>query len=137
MLELVFFTKCSERGLMVTDLVSVPLSWSDYHLIKCNLSVALPPRREHGPILMDCPRRLLDPLRFQDTMRGIPAVLSGAPVKALVDVWVAAVTRAVDIVASKRPLSRRAWVLVYSGPTRNEAKQELARVHLEKGTNGL
>ena len=51
-LDLVFSTEQREFDLMVTDLVSVPLSWSDHHLIKCNLSVALPPRREHGPILM-------------------------------------------------------------------------------------
>ena len=39
-LDLVFSTECSEHGLMVTDLVSVPLSWSDHHLIKCNRTMA-------------------------------------------------------------------------------------------------
>ena len=110
MLDLVFSTEWSEHGLMVTDLVSAPLSWSDHHLIKCNLLVALPPHRKHGPILMVHPRRLLDPLRFQDTMRGIPADLSGTPVKALVDGWLAAATRAIDTIAPKRPLRRRAWL---------------------------
>ena len=70
-LDLVFTTTWNERDLMVTDLVSVPLSWSDHHLIKCNLSVALPPRREQGPISMVHPRRLLDPAGFQDAMRGV------------------------------------------------------------------
>ena len=51
-LNLIFSTERSECGLMVTDLVSVPLSSSDHHLIKCNLSVALPPCREQGPILV-------------------------------------------------------------------------------------
>ena len=66
MLDLVFSTAQSECGLMVTDLVSVPLSWSDHHLIKCNLSVALPPRREHRSILMVHLQRLLDPLGFHE-----------------------------------------------------------------------
>ena len=86
MLDLVFSTNWSEHGLMVTDLVLVPLSWSDHHLIKCNLSVALPPaRREQGPISMVCPRRLLDPVGFHDAMRGVMADLVGAPIEALVD----------------------------------------------------
>ena len=66
--------------------------------------MALSPRREDGSILMVCPRRLLDPVGFQDTMRGIPAELSGAPVEALVDGWFAAITRAIDTIAPKRPL---------------------------------
>ena len=53
------------------------------------------------------PQRLLDPSRFQDTMRGIPANLSGAPVKALVDSRIVT-TRAIDTIAHKRPL-HRAW----------------------------
>ena len=63
-LDLVFTPEQSECGLMVTDLVLVPLSWSDHCLSKCNLSVALPPCREQGPILMVHPRRLLDPIGF-------------------------------------------------------------------------
>ena len=43
-LDLVFSTERSECGLMMTDFGSAPLSWSDHHLIKCNLSVALPLR---------------------------------------------------------------------------------------------
>ena len=42
-LDLVFSTNGSESGLMVTDLESVPLSWSDHHLMKCTLKMALPP----------------------------------------------------------------------------------------------
>ena len=93
---------------MVTDLVSVPLSWSDHHLIKCNLSVALPPCKEQRPILMVHPLRLLDPIGFQDSMRGIPADLTGAPVKALGDGWLAAATRAIDMITPKHPLHCRA-----------------------------
>ena len=83
-LDLVFSTSWSECGLMVTDLESVPLSWSDHHLIKCSLIMALPPCREQGPISMVRPRRLLDPVGFQDAMRGVTADLAGAPVEALV-----------------------------------------------------
>uniref|UniRef100_A0ABM5FRX5 Endophilin-A1 isoform X1 n=1 Tax=Pogona vitticeps TaxID=103695 RepID=A0ABM5FRX5_9SAUR len=107
-LDLVFSTNWSECDLMVTDLVSVPLSWSDHHLIKCNLSVALPPHREQGPISMVRPRRLLDPVGFQDAMRGVTADLADAPVEALVDTWSIAATRAIDMIAPKHPLQRRA-----------------------------
>ena len=41
MLDLVFSSEQRECGLMVTNLVSIPLSWLDHHLIKCNLTVAL------------------------------------------------------------------------------------------------
>ena len=51
-LDLVFSTNGSESGPMVTDLESVPLSWSDNHLIKCTLKMALPPCKEQGPIVM-------------------------------------------------------------------------------------
>ena len=68
----------------------------------------LPPCREQGPILMIRPRRLPDPMRFQDTMRGIPVALPGAPVEALVDGCFSAATRAVDTIAPKHPLRSRA-----------------------------
>ena len=42
------------------------------------------------------PRKLLDLIGFQYTMRGIPVNLAGVPVKALVDGWFTAATRAVD-----------------------------------------
>ena len=54
------------------------------------------------------PRRLLDPVGFQDTMRGVMADLAGAPVEAMVDSWFAAMARAVDTIAPQRPLQRRA-----------------------------
>ncbi|XP_078233414.1 uncharacterized protein LOC144583475 [Pogona vitticeps] len=107
-LDLFFSTNWSECGLVVTDLVSVPLSWSDHHLIKCNLSVALPPCREQAPISMVRPRSLLDPVGFQKAMRGVSADLAGAPVEALVDSWSSAATRAIDTIAPKRPLLLRA-----------------------------
>ena len=40
-------------------------------------------------------------------MRGIPVVLSGAPVEALVDGWFSAATRAIDTIAPKHPLRSR------------------------------
>ena len=108
MLYLFFSTNWSEHYLMVTDLVSVPLSWLDHHLIKCNLLMALPPHREQGPILMIHPQRLLDSIGFQDTMRGIAADLVGAPVEALVDGLATATTRPVYTIAPKHPLQCRA-----------------------------
>ena len=108
MLDLVFSTSWSECGLMVTDHESVPLSWSDHHLVKFSLKMALPPRREQGSISMVRPRRLLDPTGFQNAMRGVTADLADAPVEALVDSWFTAATRAVDMIAPKRPLQRRA-----------------------------
>ena len=47
--------------------------------------MALPPRREQGPIVMVRPRRLLDPNGLQDAMRGVTADLAGAPVETLAD----------------------------------------------------
>ena len=44
----------------------------------------------------------------QDAMRGIMADLAGAPVKALVDGWFTAATRAIDTIMPKRPLQCRA-----------------------------
>ena len=69
--------------------------------------MALPPRREQGPIVMVHPRTLLDPIGFQEAMRGVTADLAGAPVKALVDGWSATGARAVDTIAPKRPLRHR------------------------------
>ena len=48
---------------------------------------------------------VLDPVGFQDAMRGVSADLAGA----LVDGWFTAATRTVDTIAPKRPLQRRAW----------------------------
>ena len=109
MLDLVFGAEQRECAPMVADSVSAPLSWLDHHLIKCSLSVALPFRRELGPFKMVRPHRLLDPDGFQDIMWGILADLVGAPVNALVDGWYTAATKAVDMIATKRPLCRRAW----------------------------
>ena len=89
---------------MVTNLVSVPLSWLDHHLIKCNLTVALSLHRELGPNLMVYPCRLLDPTGCQDSMQGIMIDLAGSPVEALVDGWFAAATRAVDTITPKHLL---------------------------------
>ena len=50
-LDLVFSSNWGKSGLMVKDLVSVPLSWSDHHLIKCNLTVVLPPAGSKGLFL--------------------------------------------------------------------------------------
>ena len=61
--------------------------------------MALLPCGEQGPILMVHPRRLLDPIRFQDSMQGILIDFADAPVEALVDSWHAAATRAVDTIA--------------------------------------
>ena len=106
-MDLVFSTNWSECGLVVTDLVSFPLSWSDHHLVKCNVFVALPPHREQGPISMVHPQRLLDPVGFQDAMRGVTADLASAPVNALVDSWSTAATRAIDRIVPKRLLHHR------------------------------
>ena len=56
-------------------------------------------------------------------MRGIPAVLAGAPVKALVDGLLAATARAVDTIAPKHPLRRRAQ----PGPWFNQELQAMKR----------
>ena len=42
------FTGQGECDPKVTNLISVPLLWSDHRLIKCKLSVALLPLREAG-----------------------------------------------------------------------------------------
>ena len=42
------------------------------------------------------PRRLLDPIGFKDSMKGIPADLTGTLVEALVDGWLLDETNALD-----------------------------------------
>ena len=81
---------------MVIDLMLVPLSLSDHYLIKCNLTVDLPPHVGQRPIKMVHPCRLLDPVGFQD--------LIGTPVKALVDEWYAVAPWAADMITPKHSL---------------------------------
>ena len=57
----------------------------------------------HGP-----PLQATDPIGFQDVMCGILKELADTPVKALVNGWYAATARAVDMIAPKCPLYRRA-----------------------------
>ena len=53
---------------------------------------------------MVCPCMLLDPIGFQDAMHGVLGDLAGIPVKALVEGWYEAATRAVDTITPKHPL---------------------------------
>ena len=66
------------------------------------------------------PQRLLDPIGFQDSMRGIPADLTTS-VKALVDGWLATTTKAVDTITPKCPLHCRA----HSAPWFNQQLQAM------------
>ena len=104
LLDLVFAAKHRECVPMVANLVSPRLSWSDHHLIKCILTVALPSHGELGPIKMVHPQRLLDPVGFQDIMQEILADLVGVPVNALLDSWYTTATRVVNTLTPKHPL---------------------------------
>ena len=105
MLDLVFSTERSECGLMVTDLVSVPLSWSDHHLIKCNLSPPAP--QGARPYFNDLPLRATGSITIPG-YHEIPADLAGVPVEALMAQWLNCCTTAKTVLTTRGSIPGRA-----------------------------
>ena len=122
---------------MVTNLASVSLSWSDHHLIKGNLTMALLLHGKQEPILMVRPHRLVDPTGFWDSMQWILIDLAGATVEALIDGWFTTATRAVDMIAPKHALQHSSTsTLVRPSATSYKEQQEKAGDHLEVVPDG-
>ncbi|XP_053109988.1 uncharacterized protein LOC128326693 isoform X1 [Hemicordylus capensis] len=97
-------TYCIHSALWVGTPTISPLSWTDHHLVKVGLTTTSHLRRGEGPIRMVHPKRLLDPVGFQEALEGFNVGSAGDPVDALVENWNNLLTRAVDTIAPKCPL---------------------------------
>ncbi|KAF7236044.1 putative RNA-directed DNA polymerase from transposon BS [Varanus komodoensis] len=103
-LDLVFSMGQEEGGLRVRNLCLTPLSWSDHFLVRFVLESGLSLCKGVDPIVWVCPRSQTDPDGFLKALGEFPADKTGAPVKALVELWNGEMTRAIDTIAPKRPL---------------------------------
>ncbi|KAF7235017.1 C-type lectin domain family 2 member D, partial [Varanus komodoensis] len=103
-LDLVFTTGQEEGGLRVRNLCLTPLSWSDHFLVRFVLESDFSLCKGVDPIVWVHPRSRMDPEGFLKALGEFPADKTGAPVEALVELWNGEMTRAVDMIAPKRPL---------------------------------
>ncbi|KAF7249630.1 putative RNA-directed DNA polymerase from transposon BS [Varanus komodoensis] len=103
-LDQVFSTGQEESGLRVRNLCLTPLSWSDHFLVRLVLESGLSLCKGVDPIVWVRPRSWMDPDGFLQALGEFPADKTGAPVKALVELWNGEMTRAVDTITPKRPL---------------------------------
>ncbi|KAF7251550.1 hypothetical protein EYD10_03015 [Varanus komodoensis] len=103
-LDLVFSTGQEEGGLRVRNLCLTPLSWSDHFLVRFVLKNGLSLCKGVDPIVWVRPRIRMDPDGFLKALGEFPADKTGAPVKALVELWNGEMTRAIDTIAPKCPL---------------------------------
>ncbi|KAF7253354.1 Fibroblast growth factor receptor 2 [Varanus komodoensis] len=103
-LDLVFSTGQEEGGLRMRNLCLTPLSWSDHFLMRFVLESSLSLCKGADPIVWVCPWSRMDLDGFLKALGEFPADKTGAPVEALVELWNGEMTRAIDMIAPKRPL---------------------------------
>ncbi|KAF7253150.1 hypothetical protein EYD10_01179 [Varanus komodoensis] len=103
-LDLVFLTGQEEGDLRVRNLCLTPLSWSEHFLVRFEFKSSLSLCKGADLIVLVRPWIRMDPDGFLKTLGEFPVDKAGAPVNALVKLWNGEMTRAIDMIAPKRPL---------------------------------
>ncbi|XP_058020365.1 uncharacterized protein LOC131188809 [Ahaetulla prasina] len=106
-LDLIYISGQWFNDLVVRDLVTIPVSWSDHFLLRLDFQTATHHRRETEPMRWFRPRCLMDPERFQTELGPFPEDLAHGTTEELVAAWEQAAAGALDRVVPLRPLTRR------------------------------
>uniref|UniRef100_A0A2D4NS54 Endonuclease/exonuclease/phosphatase domain-containing protein n=1 Tax=Micrurus surinamensis TaxID=129470 RepID=A0A2D4NS54_MICSU len=105
-LDLIFISGQWQSDLKLGEIVVEPLSWSDHSLLRLDFQTAAPYRKDAEPWRWFCPRRLLDPDRFQSELGLLPETLTHGSAGELVAAWDKVAAGALDRVVPLRPLTR-------------------------------